>query len=926
MANKKLFLLDGHALVYRAHYAFITRPLINSKGMNTSAVSGFVRVVWDLIRNQKPSHLAVSFDMSGPTFRHEMYEEYKANRDAQPEDITVAIPIIKTILEAWKIPIVTKQGYEADDLIGTIAHKAAKEDFDVYMVTPDKDYAQLVTEKIFMYKPSRMGNGVEILGVEEVLEKWQISRIDQVIDFLALKGDAVDNIPGIPGIGDKTAVKLLKEFNSVEELIERADEVKGKLSEKIKLNAEQGLLSKKLATIDIDCPVEFSDSDYELVTPNLDKLNQIFVDLEFRTLAKTIIGHFKKDKSQQLDLFGNQVAVEEESVVKPIQMASNNISNVEHNYQLIQGIDACTQLAKQLDSQTVFCFDTETTGVNPHLAELVGISFSWKSGEAYYVPVPLSGNEKDVILNIFKPIFENENIAKVGQNLKYDALILKWLNIELKGKLFDTLLAHYLVEPDLRHNMDYLSETYLNYKPVSIETLIGKRGKNQLNMSQVPVEKVSDYAAEDADITWQLKEHLQPWLEKEELIKLYDEIEEPTLKALIQMEYNGVKIDSEKLKKQSERLQISLKEIEKEIFELSGDPFNILSPKQLGLVLFEKLEIPYRWKKTKTGQYSTDEEKLSELAENHPIVAQVLKYRSYKKLQGTYLDALPKLVNPNSGLIHSSFNQWTASTGRLSSNDPNLQNIPVRTEEGAKIREAFVPRHPDNVIFAADYSQIELRLIAEMSGDEAMLSAFNDGLDIHTATAARVFGVELDEVTRLQRYQAKTVNFSIIYGAGATNLSKQLDIKRAEAKKLIDQYFSEYKGLKTYMDKVVEDARNEGYVSTMKGRKRKLKDINSRNGMIRSHAERNAVNSPIQGSAADMIKIAMADIHQEMMKRNMEAKMILQVHDELVFDVPKSELEELKEMVVEKMKKALPDLKVPIVVGVDVGDNWLEAH
>ncbi len=930
MADKTLFLLDGHALVYRAHYAFISRPLINSKGFNTSAITGFVRVLWEVLQKQAPSHIAVAFDLHGPTFRNELFTEYKANREAQPEDITAALPYIEKIVSGFNIPIVTKEGFEADDVIGTLAKQAEKQGFTVYMMTPDKDYAQLVSDKIFMYKPARSGNAVEILGIPEVLEKWGIERVDQVIDVLGLQGDSVDNIPGIPGVGAKTAVKLLAQFGSVEGVIENSDQLKGKQREKVETFAEQGLLSKKLATIDINVPVQFNAEQYKVEPINKEALAPIFKELEFRSLSKQILGDNTSSSptATQKDLFGNPVVSKKVAPPKIAKhsIADKNIEQVEHEYHTIDTTEKRAELIALLGGQSSFCFDTETTGIDANNAELVGISFSVKPHEAYYVPIPADQEKAKTIVQEFKAIFENEKIEKIGQNIKYDIIILKWYEIEVKGQYFDTMIAHYLLEPELRHNMNYLSETYLSYAPLSIESLIGKKGKNQLSMRDVSVEKVAQYAAEDADITLQLKEVLQKDLKTEELEELYQKMEEPLVNVLADLEYNGVKVDRDFLDNYSKVLEKRILEIEQSIYDEAGVRFNIASPKQVGEVLFDKMEIPYRWRKTKTGQYSTDETKMTELAQTYPFVSKILQFRGLAKLKSTYVDALPRMINPKTGRIHSSFNQALAATGRLSSNNPNLQNIPIRTIEGREVRKAFVPRGKDYVLLAADYSQIELRLIAEMSGDTAMLEAFQAGQDIHRATAARVYNVPFDEVSSDQRRNAKTVNFSIIYGAGATNLSRQLDIKRAEAKELIEQYFAQYNGLKTYMDEVVNEARENGYVKTMLGRRRILRDINSKNGLLRSQAERNAINTPIQGTAADMIKLAMIDIYNIFKEKKFKSKMILQVHDELVFDAHKDELDIIKPIIEEKMKNAIPNLKVPILVGMDIGENWLEAH
>ncbi len=935
--QKTLFLLDGHALVYRAHYAFIKRPLINSKGVNTSAITGFTRALWEVITKQKPSHLAVSFDISDKTvFRRDMFPEYKANREEQPEDITAAFPFIIKILEGMNIPIYTANGYEADDVIGTIAKRAEKEGFKVYMMTPDKDYAQLVSENIFMYKPARMGNGVDILGVPEVLEKWGIERVEQVIDVLGLQGDSVDNIPGIPGIGAKTAVKLLAKYDSVEGLIKHSHELKGKQKEKVEEFAEQGLLSKKLATIITDVPVEFNSADCKVSEFNKDDLREVFKELEFRSLAAQILGEAQKPKPKanagsaapsgtQGNLFGEMPAPAFPAP-KIGAVADKSIENTDHEYILSDTKEKHEALIALLEKQKEFAFDTETTGLDANNAELVGMSFSFKAHQAYYVPVPADKEQAQEIVNRFKPVFEDASIGKIGQNIKYDRLILRWYNTSVNGPVFDTMIAHYLVEPELRHNMNFLSETYLNYAPVSIETLIGKKGKNQLSMRDIPVEKVKDYAAEDADITFRLKTEIEPELKEAKLEKLYRQTEEPLIEVLTELEFNGVKVSAEYLEEYSKELEQKLQLAEMEIYETAGLRFNIGSPKQVGEVLFDHMKIPYRWRKTKSGQYSTNEEKLSELAEDNPIAKDILAFRGLAKLKSTYVDALPKLINPKTGRIHSSFNQALAATGRLSSNNPNLQNIPIRTPEGRKVREAFIPADKDHILLAADYSQIELRLIAELSADEAMLGAFQAGHDIHQATAAKVYGVELDAVTKDQRRNAKTVNFSIIYGAGATNLSRQLGIKRTEASKLIENYFTQYAGLKSYMDNQVKIAREKGYVETLLGRRRILRDINSRNGMIRSHAERNAVNTPIQGTAADMIKMAMINIHRIFKEKNIQSKMILQVHDELVFDARRDELETIKPIIEDCMKNAIPGLKVPILIGMDTGENWLEAH
>jgi len=926
MTKKKLFLLDGHALVYRAHYAFINRPLINSKGINTSAITGFVRFLWDVLKNQGASHVAVAFDPPGPTFRHDDYPAYKANREEQPEDIQIALPYIKTIVEAFNIPIMTVPSYEADDVIGTVSKQAEKQGFEVYMVTPDKDFAQLVSDKIKIYKPSRQGNGVDILGVEEVLEKWDIEHVDQVIDVLGMQGDSVDNIPGIPGIGAKTAVKLLKQYGSLEGVLDNIDELKGKQKENVSNFADQGRKSKWLATIKTDVPITF-DADRYIVEPyNREALTELFKELEFRTLADSILG---SPEVVQGDLFGTSETKEESkpsSAKDDYAIGDRNIENTDHDYRFVESMSDMQALAQTLSAQTLFSFDTETTGIDANQAELVGMSFSYEHHKGYYVAVPENKEEALGVVAIFKEVLENESILKIGQNIKYDILMMKWYGVEVKGNFFDTMIAHYLLEPDLRHKLDYISESLLDYKMVPIENLIGKRGKNQLSMRDVDPQKVSDYAAEDADVTLQVFSELQTQLKETELEELFHTIETPLINVLAQMEYEGVRIDGDFLNDYSKKLGKLILDEEKAIYEAAEVRFNIASPKQVGEVLFDKLKIPYRWRKTSSGQYSTDVEKLNELAAEHEIVKKILEYRKYSKLKSTYVDALPLMINPRTGRVHSNFNQARAATGRLSSDNPNLQNIPIKDEAGREIRKAFIPRDEDHILLAADYSQIELRLIAEISGDAFMLEAFNGGRDFHRATAAKVYNVDFDDVSPEQRRNAKTVNFSIIYGAGATNLSRQLNIKRAEAKDLIDNYFKQFNGLKAYMNDTVEFAREHGYVKTLGGRKRILRDINSRNGLARSNAERMAINTPIQGSAADMIKLAMIRIHKLLDKRPFRTRMIMQVHDELVFDVYKPELEEVRNLIIDNMKDALPGISVPILVEAGTGQNWLEAH
>ncbi len=923
MNNKTLYILDGHALVFRAHYAFINRPLMNSKGVNTSAITGFTRSLWDIIVNRQPSHLAVSFDKSNITFRNEMYPEYKANRDETPEDIRTALPIIKEIVQAFNIPILEMDNYEADDVIGTLAKQAEKQGFKVYMVTPDKDFGQLVSENIKIYKPSRKGTGVEILGIPEVLEKWDIQDVDQVKDMIGLQGDSVDNIPGIPGIGPKTAAKLLKQYHTVENLLDHTSELKGKMKENLETFREQGLLSKQLAIINTEAPITFDAEKTEMNQANKKKLAELFAELEFRTLAQSILGTAPQQGVQQA-LFptGNVAAA------KPVinKIAPNQFDNTKQEYRLIETADQRTALIKELKSADRFCFDTETTSIHPMEADLVGISFSTQPNHASFILFPKDRKAASELLEEFRAVLEDPKIQKIAQNIKYDAIVLKNYGINVAGVFHDTMLFHYLLHPELRHGMDYLAETYLSYKCISYDELTEKKGRKQKKLRDVELEKLKNYAAEDADITLRLHEHLHPKLQEENLEKLYFDIEEPVIKVLAEMEYNGIRLDKKFLNDYSEKLAEEVLRTEATIHEMAGVVFNVDSPKQVGEVLFERMEIPYRWRKTKTGQFSTNEAKLSELAKDHEIISLILEYRGLTKLKSTYVDALPKMINPKTGRIHSSFNQALASTGRLSSNHPNLQNIPIRTEAGRKVREAFIPADENHTLLGADYSQIELRLIAHMSEDEAMLEAFNSGQDIHRATAARVFEVPYDEVTADQRRQAKTVNFSIIYGAGSTNLSQQLDIPRKEATALIEAYFNQYQGLKKYMDDTVKFARENGYVETLLGRKRGLRDINSRSRMAQSAAERIAINTPIQGTAADMIKIAMVRIHKRLKEEGLKSWLVLQVHDELMFDVPHDEVDTMKKLVEEEMINAIPDLKVPILVEAGTGNTWLEAH
>jgi DNA polymerase-1 len=931
--DKKLFLLDAYALIYRAYYAFIKNPRLNSKGQNTSAAFGFTNALLDILKKEKPDHIAVVFDAPEQTNRQSDFTDYKANREKMPEDIQSMIEPIKEIIEAFNIPILIKPGYEADDIIGTIAKRAEKEGFTTYMMTPDKDFAQLVSENIFMYKPSRGGKPAEIWGIPEVLEKFEVERPEQVIDILGLWGDAVDNIPGIPGIGEKTAKKLIKKYGSIENLIAHADELKGKQKENVINFAEQGLMSKMLATIILDVPVEFNEDALVLDEPNPEKIKDIFTKLEFKNLARRVLGEEiiipqQNNSNGQLDLFGQPKAMENASENKLEKIESNKviktIGDVDVNYQLVISVDKRKQVLELLMQQKSVCFDTETTGLDALQADIVGLALSFKKGSGFYIAIN-AGEEKQ-ILNEFKPFFENEAIEKIAHNMKYDLKVIHKYGIEVKGPLFDTMIAHYLYNPEGKHNMDYLSELYLNYKPVSITTLIGKKGKNQLNMRDIEPEKVCDYACEDADITFQLKQKFEKEIEKPHLKALFYDMEMPLVKILTKMEIEGINLDVEALNQFSVELEKDLTRLETGIKEMAGvSDFNIDSPKQLGQVLFEVMEINAKAKKTKTGQYSTSEDTLQKLKDKHDIIPLILEYRSLKKLKSTYVDALPLLINPKTGRIHTTYMQTVAATGRLSSTNPNLQNIPIRTEKGREIRKAFIPRNEHFKLLAADYSQIELRIIAALSKEENMIKAFKEGLDIHAATAAKVFNVEIDDVTRDQRRQAKAVNFGIIYGQSAFGLSQNLGIKRKEAKAIIDSYFEQYPRIKTYMDEMLVFAREHGYVETIMKRRRYLKDINSANAIVRGFAERNAINAPIQGSAADVIKIAMINVDKAMTKANLKSKMLLQVHDELVFDVETTEKEALTELVKSEMENAV-ELIVPLEIEENIADNWLEAH
>jgi DNA polymerase-1 len=919
-----LYLLDAYALIYRAYYAFIRNPRVNSKGMNTSAMFGFTNTLNDVLNNYKPTHIAVAFDIPGDVFRNETYPEYKANREETPDDIRLAVPYIRRIVEGFCIPILEKEGFEADDVIGTIARQAEQQGFEVFMVTPDKDFGQLVTEHVKMLKPGRQGNPNEIWGIEEIREKFGVERTEQVIDILGLQGDSVDNIPGIPGIGPKTAKKLIAEYGTVENVLENADQLKGKMKERVIENKEQALLSKELATIICDVPIEFEPDKVIVEEPDRDALREIFAELEFRTLSQRILGEKMAASGEQMDLFGSAESKENGSE-NVTGMAVYDPEKVA--YHLIETKDKRTTFLKNLMKQKAVCFDTETTSIDANNAELVGMSFAWKEGEAYYIPLPDNRAGTKFILKEFESFFKSQNTVKIGHNLKYDITVLHWYGIETKGPMFDTMIAHYLINPEMKHNMDELSETYLNYRPISIEVLIGKKGKGQKNMRDIPVEDVVSYACEDADVTLRLYHLFSSELRKSpDLSKLFHEVEMPLMSVLTRMETSGVKIDRDSLAKFSKELEVTIAELEKEIYQLAGQEFNIGSPKQLGVVLFDVLNINPKPKKTKSGQYSTNEETLLKYADEQPIVEKLLEYRQVVKLKSTYVDALPELINEKDGRIHTTYMQAVAATGRLSSQNPNLQNIPIRTELGRRIREAFVPTDEDHVIFAADYSQIELRLIAHLSGDEAMIKAFQDGEDIHAATAAKVFDVSPEEVTREMRSKAKVVNFGIIYGISAFGLSQRIQVSRSEASELIENYFSKYPGIKAYMDKSIAFAREHGYVETIMKRRRYLKDINGRNPTVRGFAERNAINAPIQGSAADMIKVAMIRIDEAFQREGFASKMILQVHDELVFDALKTELSSITPLIENEMKGAFPDLKVPIKVDMDTGKNWLEAH
>lgn len=939
---KKVFLLDAMALVFRAYYALIRSPRVTSKGRNTNAQFGFTNALVDLITKQKPSHMAVCFDTAAPTERHTEFEAYKANRQEAPEDILAAIPDIKEIITAFNIPCIEMDGFEADDIIGTLSKQAAAAGYEVYMVTPDKDYGQLVDDKIRIYKPGYQGGDVEIMGPAEVCAKWNIKEVSQVIDILGLMGDAVDNIPGVAGIGEKTAAKLLNEYGTLENALANAEGIKGALGEKLRKGRENALLSKKLATIITNVPVQFHEEDFALKDWNKDKLKDVFAELEFKTLGKRLLGEEVSPTAKtapegvQTDLFGN-IVEEAKPEPKPAKnfeqedgsiTADKNINNTQHTYEAVEGDKAIKDLVKELSKHTEICFDTETTGIDANDAELVGLSFSVTPTKAYYVPCPSDQQLTKEILAFFKPLFDDSSKIWIGQNTKYDMLILKWYGIEPTGNIFDTMLAHYVIEPDGKRSMDMLSAKFLGYEPVSIEELIGKKGKSQGNMRDVPLEKIKEYASEDADITLQLKHVFTPMLGEREVERVFNEVENPLVKVLVDMEFEGIRIDESFLREYSAQLDRDGKQAEENVYKQAGVRFNLASPKQLGEVLFDKLKLDPSARKTKTGQYQTGEDVLSKLAaKGHNIVDDILAFRELTKLKSTYVDALPELINPKTGRVHTTYGQAVAVTGRLASNNPNLQNIPVRTDRGREIRKAFVPRDENHILLSADYSQIELRIVASISGDPNMCDAFRQGTDIHTATASRVYSVPEKEVTKEMRYKAKSVNFGIIYGQGAFGLADNLGISRTEAKEIIDNYKKQFPGIQRYMDDTINFARENGFVQTLMGRKRWLRDINSANFTVRGFAERNAINSPIQGTAADMIKLAMQKVHAAMKKEKMKSRMILQVHDELVFDALKTEVKELKPLILENMQSAMPlPNEVPVIAECGEGLNWLEAH
>ena len=933
--DKRLFLLDAMALIFRAYYALIRNPRITSKGKNTNAQFGFTNTIIELINNQKPTHMAVCFDTAAPTERHTDFADYKAQRQEAPEDLTIAIPDIKRIIQGLNIPIIESDGYEADDVIGTLSKQAEALGYEVYMVTPDKDYGQLVSDKVKIYKPGYQGGDVEIMGPKEVCEKWCIESVDQVIDILGLMGDAVDNIPGIAGVGQKTACKLLTEYKTLENVLANADTIKGALGEKIRKGKEDAVLSKKLATIITSVPVEFHEEDFLIKEWNKEALKEVFTELEFKTIIKRLLGEETADPATakktaagvQADLFGAATDAHEPEVISVVQ-PGRNIHNTPHEYDLVESEAEFNMLLDELNKHAEISFDTETTGLDPNDAELVGLSFSVRAHQGWYVPVPCDDAAATKnILSRFSSLFSDQTKTWIGHNIKYDLLMLKWYGVEIKGQLFDTMLAHYLIEPDGKSNMDWLSAKYLNYEPIHIEELIGKKGKNQLCMNEVDVEKVKEYAAEDADVTFQFKTIFVPKLKKREVENVFSDVESPLVPVLVDMEYEGVKIDTEFLNEYSRVLEIEARVHEEKVYEAAGVRFNLGSPKQLGEVLFEKLKLDPKAKKTKTGQYATDEFVLRKLAVIHPVADDILAFREYTKLRSTYVDALPLLINKKTGRVHTTYGQAAVVTGRLNSNNPNLQNIPIKTERGREIRKAFIPRDENHILVSADYSQIELRIVAALSGDESMCEAFRQNKDVHTATAAKVYGVEEEAVTKEMRRKAKSVNFGIIYGQGAFGLAENLGISRSEAKEIIDNYKKEFSGITKYMADMIHFCQEHGYVQTVLGRKRWLRDINSGNFTVRGYAERNAINSPIQGTAADMIKLAMVKIHKAFKEHQFQSKMILQVHDELVFDALKEEVEIIKPVILDCMQSAmtLPN-GIPVLADVGQGSNWLEAH
>ena len=923
--SKNLFLLDAYALIYRGYYAFIKNPRINSKGTDTSAILGFMNSLFEIIRTQNPDYLAVAFDKGGSVTRSEMFEEYKSNRDKTPEPILVAIPYIKEILEGMKIPILEKEGFEADDIIGTVAKDAEENNFKVYMVTPDKDFAQLVSDNIFLCKPARMGNSMEIWGVDEVKDKFEVESPDQVIDYLGMMGDSVDNIPGLPGVGDKTAKKFIKQYGSLENLLQNAHEVTGKLGEKIIENKELGVLSKKLAKIILDVPIDYNLDEFKLSDPDKEIVLKVFDELEFRRIKETFFKIFGTNSSQLEEKGAGVVQGDLFSGTYNLESNKDSLNDSKSIYQRIESFEELKLFVEKMMKQEIVAFDTETEGLNALETDIVGISFSWQKGLGYYLAIKNNKSVHEKTFEILKPFFESTEIIKVGHNIKFDIQVLHKYNVKVSSPIYDTMVAHYLINPDMRHNLDTLSESYLNYSPISIESLIGKKGKNQISMRDVSIDKITDYASEDADITLQLKSVFDKEIEVNNLGKIFYDIEIPMINVLSEMETEGIKIDTSYLEKLDKEFEEDLEKLKKEIFKKSGEDFNLNSPKQLGEILFDKLKLVSKPKKTKTGQYSTSEEVLSSLANDHKIIEDILEWRSLDKLQNTYVKSLPNEVSNLTNRVHSSFNQTVTTTGRLSSNNPNLQNIPIRTANGQKIRRAFIPRGSDYILMAADYSQIELRVIASMSNEKNMIDAFVNNQDIHTMTASKIYNVDPENVTREQRGNAKTVNFGIIYGVSAFGLSQQTDLNRSESKVMIDNYFLNYPGLKKYMSDQIDFARNNGYVETIMGRRRYLQNINSQNNMLRSSSERNAINAPIQGSAADIIKIAMININSELKKQSLKSKMLLQVHDELVFDVHKSEKDQIKDIVKTTMESAVK-LKVPLRIDLEFGKNWLEAH